>query len=153
MPDPNHLTWRTSTYSNNGGECVEVGAVWRTSTYSNNGGACVEVADNLLAGRGVVLVRDSKDPDGPVITLRPDQFAAFLREAVGELTSANGAVEVTRNELAVSLAGRRVQTSWQVRSLATDVTLHFTASEWTAFQKGAEHGEFDSARGHELVAT
>ncbi|MFH8877445.1 DUF397 domain-containing protein, partial [Streptomyces sp. NPDC017852] len=34
---------------------------WFTSSYSNNGGACVEVAANLTASRGVVPVRDSKD--------------------------------------------------------------------------------------------
>ena len=41
------------------------GAEWRKASYSNsNGGACVEVAGNLP---GVVAVRDSKDPDGPVL--------------------------------------------------------------------------------------
>jgi hypothetical protein len=50
--------WRTSSYSNNGGDtCVEVGT-WRTSSYSNNGGAtCVEVG-TAIAG---VLVRDTAD--------------------------------------------------------------------------------------------
>ncbi|MHC3464635.1 DUF397 domain-containing protein, partial [Streptomyces flavovirens] len=40
---------------------------WFTSSYSNNGGACVEVAVNLAASRGVVPVRDSKDRGGPVL--------------------------------------------------------------------------------------
>jgi hypothetical protein len=50
-------------------------AVWRKSSLSNgNGGACVEVADNLT---GLVAVRDSKDPHGPVLTFSPDQWRAF----------------------------------------------------------------------------
>jgi Domain of unknown function (DUF397) len=49
-------------------------AVWRTSSYSNNGGACVEVAGNLP---GTVAVRDSKDRDGPVLVLTPAQWREF----------------------------------------------------------------------------
>jgi len=50
-------------------------AIWRKSSYSgSNGGNCVEVADNLP---GVVAVRDSKDPDGPVLAFTPDDWQAF----------------------------------------------------------------------------
>ncbi|MFF5630532.1 DUF397 domain-containing protein, partial [Streptomyces sp. NPDC012623] len=38
---------------------------WFTSSYSENGGACVEVATNLTSAHGTVPVRDSKDPNGP----------------------------------------------------------------------------------------
>ncbi|GAB3814675.1 DUF397 domain-containing protein [Micromonospora zhanjiangensis] len=52
-------------------------AVWRKSTRSgDNGGDCVEVADNLT---GVVAVRDSKDPTGPVLTFTPTAWAGFVR--------------------------------------------------------------------------
>ncbi|MEV7988373.1 DUF397 domain-containing protein [Micromonospora sp. NPDC085948] len=52
------------------------GARWRKSTRSNgSGGACVEVADNLP---GVVAVRDSKDPTGPVLVFAPDAWRAFV---------------------------------------------------------------------------
>ena len=51
------------------------GAAWHKSSYSgNNGGDCVEVADNL---RDVVAVRDSKDPEGPVLLFSPGQWRAF----------------------------------------------------------------------------
>ena len=51
-------------------------AKWRKSSYSNaNGGQCVEVARNLP---GVVAVRDSKDPGGPELIFKPDQWAAFI---------------------------------------------------------------------------
>jgi hypothetical protein len=54
-------------------------AVWRKSTRSgDNGGDCVEVADNLP---GVVAVRDSKDPTGPVLTFTCEEWQAFLASA------------------------------------------------------------------------
>jgi hypothetical protein len=50
-------------------------ADWRKASYSgDNGGACVEVARNLP---GVVAVRDSKDPAGPALVFRRDEWAAF----------------------------------------------------------------------------
>ncbi|NEY35231.1 DUF397 domain-containing protein [Streptomyces sp. PRKS01-65] len=51
---------------------------WFKSSYSNNGGNCVEVAANLVASRGVVPVRDSKSPKGPVLTFPADTFASFV---------------------------------------------------------------------------
>lgn len=55
------------------------GAIWRKSTRSGNGGStCVEVADNLP---GRVLVRDSKDPNGPVLAFEPDAWRAFIAMA------------------------------------------------------------------------
>ncbi|MFJ2955376.1 DUF397 domain-containing protein [Streptomyces sp. NPDC087270] len=51
---------------------------WFTSSYSANGGQCVEVAANLAASRGIVPVRDSKDPGGPVLAFPADAFASFV---------------------------------------------------------------------------
>ncbi|MFF2699307.1 DUF397 domain-containing protein [Streptomyces cyaneofuscatus] len=51
---------------------------WFTSSYSNNGGDCVEVAANLVASRGIVPVRDSKSVDGPVLTVPAAAFSAFV---------------------------------------------------------------------------
>ncbi|WP_063774794.1 DUF397 domain-containing protein [Kitasatospora azatica] len=49
---------------------------WRKSTYSNNdGGECIEVND---AHPG--QVRDSKDPEGPVLSFPPASWNAFIRE-------------------------------------------------------------------------
>ncbi|MFC8619435.1 DUF397 domain-containing protein [Micromonospora purpureochromogenes] len=50
------------------------GATWRKSTRSGQG-ECIEVADNLP---GVVGVRDSKDPAGPVLTFDPQTWRAFV---------------------------------------------------------------------------
>ncbi|WP_194821095.1 DUF397 domain-containing protein [Micromonospora sp. S-DT3-3-22] len=55
-------------------------ARWRRSSRSNGqGGNCVEVADNLS---GVVAVRDSKDPQGPVLAFRPDTWREFVAKVV-----------------------------------------------------------------------
>jgi Domain of unknown function (DUF397) len=50
-------------------------AQWRKASYSSsNGGTCVEVARNLP---GIVAVRDSKNPDGPVLTFTPNDWQTF----------------------------------------------------------------------------
>ena len=49
-------------------------AAWRKSTYSNNGGSCIEVA---RAAPDIVAVRDSKDPHGPKLTFSPDVWRRF----------------------------------------------------------------------------
>lgn len=51
---------------------------WFTSSYSDNGGACVEVAGNLVAMCGVVPVRDSKNPNGPALSLPAEAFSSFV---------------------------------------------------------------------------
>ncbi|MGW4971932.1 DUF397 domain-containing protein [Streptomyces albidoflavus] len=51
---------------------------WFTSSYSNNGGDCVEVATNLAASHGTVPVRDSKAASGPVLELRATAFSSFV---------------------------------------------------------------------------
>ena len=46
---------------------------WRKSSYSgSNGGECVEVATT-----GTVLVRDTADRGGPVLTFTADAWRAF----------------------------------------------------------------------------
>ncbi|MFI6452154.1 DUF397 domain-containing protein [Streptosporangium amethystogenes] len=47
---------------------------WRKSSYSTDGGNCVEVAraDNRY------LVRDSKDPDGAMLSFSPGDWTVFL---------------------------------------------------------------------------
>ncbi|MFF9571255.1 DUF397 domain-containing protein [Streptomyces sp. NPDC014685] len=45
---------------------------WFKSSYSSNGGNCIEVATDLTA------VRDSKTPHGPVLNTSPASFATFV---------------------------------------------------------------------------
>ncbi|MFJ6811079.1 DUF397 domain-containing protein [Streptomyces anulatus] len=70
------LRWFTSSYSNaSGGNCIEVAFDWHKSSYSSDsGGNCIEVATCPHA----VHVRDSKVSDGPVFTVAPDAWSAFL---------------------------------------------------------------------------
>ncbi|WP_219471295.1 DUF397 domain-containing protein [Nonomuraea rhizosphaerae] len=49
-------------------------AAWFKATFSDNGGGCVEVA----LGADGVAVRDSKDPDGPVLRFSDQEWCAFL---------------------------------------------------------------------------
>jgi Domain of unknown function (DUF397) len=51
------------------------GASWRTSSHSANGANCVEIASNLP---GVVAVRDSKDRDGATLVTSTHAWSAFV---------------------------------------------------------------------------
>ncbi|MFC5666628.1 DUF397 domain-containing protein [Kitasatospora misakiensis] len=48
---------------------------WRKSSYSGNGGNCVEIAPDFP---GLVPVRDSKDPEGPALVFPTPAWRAFL---------------------------------------------------------------------------
>ncbi|WP_329541382.1 DUF397 domain-containing protein [Streptomyces sp. NBC_01220] len=68
-------TWFKSSYSGDeGGQCLEVAYDWQKSSYSGSeGGQCVEIAAHPAA----VHVRDSKNPEGPTLTLAPTTWTAF----------------------------------------------------------------------------
>jgi hypothetical protein len=52
--------------------------VWRKSTHSFSNGNCVEVASApSLDTPEMVLVRDSKDPEGPRLSFNRREWAAF----------------------------------------------------------------------------
>jgi len=53
-------------------QCVEV--QWRKSQLSSTNGSCVEVGVTPEE----ILVRDSKDPSGPVLSYTRDEWLAFL---------------------------------------------------------------------------
>jgi hypothetical protein len=52
---------------------------WRTSSYSTNGAECVEVG--LDRGAEGVLVRDTKAPFGPCLVVQPRGLAHLRRSA------------------------------------------------------------------------
>lgn len=54
-------------------------ASWRTSSYSNIGGECVEVA----TAAGVVGVRDTRDRAGATLAFSPDAWQRFATWAKG----------------------------------------------------------------------
>lgn len=47
---------------------------WCKSSYSAGDNACVEVGATAVGS----VIRDSKNPDGPTLTVHSGQFAAFL---------------------------------------------------------------------------
>ncbi|MDJ1638988.1 DUF397 domain-containing protein [Streptomyces pakalii] len=51
---------------------------WVKSTYSGNGGSCVEWAPATASTTGIVPVRDSKNPGGPALSLAADAFTSFV---------------------------------------------------------------------------
>jgi hypothetical protein len=58
--------------------------VWRKSSHSNHQSACVEVGD---FGHDTVGLRDSKDPEGAVLTFSRSQLRSFIAAVVeGEFT-------------------------------------------------------------------
>lgn len=50
-------------------------ATWRKSSYSGQGGDCVEVADGVY---GIVPVRDSKEATGSVVSFSEQSWSAFI---------------------------------------------------------------------------
>ncbi|MGM9445940.1 DUF397 domain-containing protein [Streptomyces murinus] len=56
---------------------------WFTSSYSSNGGACVEVATNVP---GTVPVRDTKDRDARTLTFSTDSWSSFVQFAAQKET-------------------------------------------------------------------
>jgi hypothetical protein len=52
-------------------------AQWKTSSYSGNSGNCVEVATNLP---GLVAIRDSKNSDGSKLLISAAAWQAFVRD-------------------------------------------------------------------------
>lgn len=49
---------------------------WRTSSYSSNGSNCVEVSDDLAA------VRDSKNVEGPTLRVDLRRFVTALQDGL-----------------------------------------------------------------------
>ncbi|MET9129953.1 DUF397 domain-containing protein [Streptomyces antibioticus] len=56
---------------------TELVGPFRKSSYSGQENACVEVADTTSDGRAV---RDSKQTDGPLLTVSRDGWRAFIAQ-------------------------------------------------------------------------
>ncbi|MFJ9429761.1 DUF397 domain-containing protein [Streptomyces sp. NPDC101490] len=56
---------------------------WLKSSYSDTGGNCVEVAPTMVTTLGLVPVRDSKVPSGPVLGVPAGAFSVFIEGVKG----------------------------------------------------------------------
>ncbi|MFE7543493.1 DUF397 domain-containing protein [Streptomyces platensis] len=75
------LVWTKSSYSgSSNNDCVEV--AWFKSSYSGqgNGNECLEVAPTP----STIHIRDSKNPGGPQLHLRPAAWADFVAYAADQ---------------------------------------------------------------------
>jgi hypothetical protein len=116
------LNWRSACSM---GSCVEV--AWKTSSFCSTGG-CVQVGQ----GDGWVLVRDSKNPDRPALSYRPQTWSATVLAPV-MLGRIPGAVHDVPDGY-----------EWRGHTVEGDEhALTFTLDEWEAFEKGIRRGEFN----------
>ncbi|MGG2463161.1 DUF397 domain-containing protein [Streptomyces sp. RGM 3693] len=74
--------WIKSSYSDaNGGDCLEFcpDFAWIKSSYSDgDGGQCLEFSPAHAPAHGVVPLRDSKVPGGPVIIVSVVGWSSFV---------------------------------------------------------------------------
>lgn len=64
---------------------------WRTSSFSGPNGGCVAVGHDAAG----VLVRDSKNTDGPVLAFEDGPWRAFLTTASARTRPAGGPARAT----------------------------------------------------------
>ncbi len=113
---------------------------WRTSSYTGNGANCVDIAFTS----DCVLMRDTKQHGhGPEVSFSREQWARFLAEVLDGLPSDNGAVVVREDVADTFRTETRTSLRWCVREISTGTELHFTEGEWEAFRLGVADGEFD----------
>ncbi len=67
--------WRKSSHSMSNGHCVEAIGNWRKSKISANNGACVEIGQDGT----IVLVRDSKYSNGPMLEFSTEVWSKFVK--------------------------------------------------------------------------
>ncbi|GAA2228349.1 hypothetical protein GCM10010232_12940 [Streptomyces amakusaensis] len=52
--------------------------IWVKSSFSGQGGSCVEWSPEHASATGIVPVRDSKNPAGPTLMVSPSAFAGLV---------------------------------------------------------------------------
>lgn len=73
------INWKKSSFSNGSSACVEVAhdSDWWKSSFCKPYENCVEVS----TGEHVILVRNSRDKDGPVLAYTRAEWDAFIKGA------------------------------------------------------------------------
>lgn len=101
---------------------------WTKSSFSTTGEGCVQVR---ATGNGHVIVGDTKNPDGPVLTVTNTDWTTFLDQV------ATGTSDYSGRLIPVF----QPDGGFILRDTATQATLVFTRAEWDAFHAGVVHGE------------
>lgn len=120
-------------------------ARWRTSSYSNNGGACVEAA---FGHTDLVPVRDSKDPGGAVLIFTAEAWAAFTAGVREGDFEARGRWRKSSHSqsggdcVEVALRGATGTTAVRDSKDPGGSVLRFTAQGWAHFVAAVRDGEF-----------
>ncbi|GAA2483138.1 DUF397 domain-containing protein [Actinocorallia cavernae] len=77
------LHWFKSSYSDSSevDDCVELALAWRKSSYSSSSEPddCVEFAPTPTT----IHIRDSKNTEGPCLTVAPTTWTAFVTYSAG----------------------------------------------------------------------
>jgi hypothetical protein len=132
LPDGTSFTRATASYAN--GNCVvagHAGGEFTRAAGSNLNGNCVEAQ-----GGPTVLVRDSKDPDGPHLHFTPEEWEVML--AVTQ--------QGERVFTEVNLRAKEGQRTFALTADGDDDVLYFTLAEVEAWEDGVRNGEFDLVR-------
>ncbi|MDI3419534.1 DUF397 domain-containing protein [Streptomyces luteolus] len=123
MPKP---TWQRSSYCASGDSCVHVAHGPQKSSYCGEGDSCIHV--DATPDR-TVLLTESSDPTGAILTTTPEAFAALLThlKGVGEspgIGIAHGPAD-------------------EIRLHTPDTVVTTTREKWHTFTLGVRAGEFD----------
>ncbi|MFE3190432.1 DUF397 domain-containing protein [Nocardia sp. NPDC059240] len=117
-------------------------AQWFKSSYSQAGGECVEVA---FLGAGAVGIRDSKDSGGPALVFAPQEWDAFASSVH------RGEFDAGWFKSSYSQGGQECVEVAFLHTGAVGVrdskdaggpALVFAPLEWDAFTSGVRSGEF-----------
>ncbi|MFI6575384.1 DUF397 domain-containing protein [Nocardiopsis sp. NPDC050513] len=105
---------------------------WTKSSFSSTGATCVQVR---APRPGVTEIGDTKNPDGPTLTVPGFDWEYFL----GQVT--NGTTDFGRLRAEFLPDGGFTLTD---TGIPNSLVLTYTKSEWDAFKLGVEAGELRS---------
>ncbi len=78
--DVSQVVWRKSSHSGNGSDCVEIAVAGSAQAVA---GFAQPAIEHKRDTERLFLVRDSKDPGGPVLALTPAEWEAFVADLKG----------------------------------------------------------------------
>jgi Domain of unknown function (DUF397) len=124
-----------------------IGNRWRKSSYSGNGGECIEVADH--ANR--VLVRDTKDRTGPVLKFSPNAWRRFAAQVKRSLASGSNGYQLGHSRFGQPRVTLRYISL--LRYVASAGLLSGSSSPAEGFPQESKIGGADQSRGSRKLTT